>query len=93
MAELQFPTELIVSEPVTNAIRYGNAPIELRLIRADVLICEASDGSSTVPHLRRARIFDEGGRGLLLIAQVAECWAGRHTSVGRTIWAEQPLLD
>lgn len=65
MAELQFPTELIVSEPVTNAIRYGNGPIELRLIHADVLICEVSDGSSAAPHLRRARIFDEGGRGLL----------------------------
>lgn len=38
VAELQFPTELIVSEPVTNAIRYGNAPIEQRLIRADMLI-------------------------------------------------------
>ncbi|WP_217206027.1 SpoIIE family protein phosphatase [Streptomyces sp. AC550_RSS872] len=91
LAELEFPTELIVSELVTNAIRYGNAPIELRLIRADVLICEVSDGSSTAPHLRRARVFDEGGRGLLLVAQVAERWGSRHTAVGKTIWAEQPL--
>ncbi|MFF3334533.1 SpoIIE family protein phosphatase [Streptomyces sp. NPDC002888] len=91
LAELEFPTELIVSELVTNAIRYGNAPIELRLIRADVLICEVSDGSSTAPHLRRARVFDEGGRGLLLVAQVAARWGSRHTTAGKTIWAEQPL--
>ncbi|WP_367318483.1 SpoIIE family protein phosphatase [Streptomyces sp. HUAS ZL42] len=91
LAELEFPTELIVSELVTNAIRYGNAPIELRLIHSDVLICEVSDGSSTAPHLRRARVFDEGGRGLLLVAQVAERWGSRHTAVGKTIWAEQPL--
>ncbi|NUP35512.1 MAG: SpoIIE family protein phosphatase [Streptomyces sp.] len=93
LAELEFSTELIVSELVTNAIRYGDAPIELRLIDADALICEVSDGSSTAPHLRRARVFDEGGRGLLLVAQVAERWGSRQTSVGKTIWAEQPLSD
>ncbi|WP_427164880.1 SpoIIE family protein phosphatase [Streptomyces sp. C1-1] len=93
LAELDFSTELIVSELVTNAIRYGSEPIELRLIRADVLICEVSDSSSTAPHLRRARVFDEGGRGLLLVAQVAERWGSRHTSTGKTIWAEQPLPD
>ncbi|MEU1852642.1 SpoIIE family protein phosphatase [Streptomyces sp. NPDC019990] len=91
LVELEFATELIVSELVTNAIRYGHAPIELRLIRADVLVCEVADGSSASPHLRRARVFDEGGRGLLLVAQVAERWGSRHTSEGKTIWAEQPL--
>ena len=93
LAELEFSVELIVSELVTNAIRYGNAPIQLRLIRADALICEVSDGSSTAPHLRRARVYDEGGRGLLLVAQVAERWGSRQTSTGKTIWAEQPLPD
>ncbi|MER6415910.1 SpoIIE family protein phosphatase [Streptomyces humidus] len=91
LAELEFSTELIVSELVTNAIRYGTAPIELRLIHADVLICEVSDGTSTAPHLRRARVFDEGGRGLMLVAQVAERWGSRHTATGKTIWAEQPV--
>ncbi len=93
LAELEFATELIVSELVTNAIRYGKGPIQLRLLRADALICEVSDGSSTAPHLRRARVYDEGGRGLLLVAQVAERWGSRQTSVGKTIWAEQPLPD
>ncbi len=89
--ETAFATELIVSELVTNAIRYGEAPIRLRLIRGSTLICEVSDGSSTAPHLRRARVFDEGGRGLLLVAQVAERWGSRQTPTGKTIWAEQPL--
>ncbi|WP_128377246.1 SpoIIE family protein phosphatase [Streptomyces cavernae] len=93
LADLEFATELIVSELVTNAIRYGSAPIQLRLIRADALICEVSDGSSTAPHLRRARVYDEGGRGLLLVAQVAERWGSRQTSAGKTIWAEQPLPE
>ncbi|MFF7886292.1 SpoIIE family protein phosphatase [Streptomyces sp. NPDC020794] len=91
LGETAFATELIVSELVTNAIRYGEAPIQLRLIRDSTLICEVSDGSSTAPHMRRARVFDEGGRGLLLVAQVAERWGSRQTPTGKTIWAEQPL--
>ncbi|MFJ8488972.1 SpoIIE family protein phosphatase [Streptomyces sp. NPDC094038] len=86
-----FATELIVSELVTNAVRYGDGPISLRLIRDASLICEVSDGSSTAPHLRRARVYDEGGRGLLLVAQVSERWGSRQTPTGKTIWAEQPL--
>jgi anti-sigma regulatory factor (Ser/Thr protein kinase) len=91
LAEAEFATELIVSELVTNALRYGDSPIELRLIRDSALICEVSDGSSTAPHLRRARVFDEGGRGLLLVAQLAERWGSRQTVTGKTIWAELPL--
>ncbi|WP_048821215.1 SpoIIE family protein phosphatase, partial [Streptomyces ipomoeae] len=53
LEEAVFVTELVVSELVTNAIRYGGAPIQLRLIRDRTLICEVSDASSTSPHLRR----------------------------------------
>jgi serine phosphatase RsbU (regulator of sigma subunit)/PAS domain-containing protein len=87
-----FVTELTVSELVTNAIRYGQPPIQLRLIHENsTLICEVFDSSSTSPHLRRARTFDEGGRGLLLVAQLSEHWGTRHAATGKTIWAEQSL--
>ena len=88
-----FTAELIISELVTNAIRHGRPPIRLRMIRDSVLICEVSDGSSTAPHMRRARIFDEGGRGLLLVAQFAARWGTRHHTGGKTIWAEVALSD
>jgi anti-sigma regulatory factor (Ser/Thr protein kinase) len=91
LAESSFVTELVVSELVTNAIRYGSPPIHLRLIRDATLICEVSDGSSTAPHMRRARIFDEGGRGLLLVAQLTQRWGTRHSTAGKTIWCEQTL--
>ncbi|MDQ0792131.1 SpoIIE family protein phosphatase [Streptomyces sp. B1I3] len=84
-------TELVVSELVTNAIRYGGPPITLRLIRDLALVCEVSDGSSTAPHLRRARMYDEGGRGLLLVASVTERWGTRYSGNGKTIWAQLPL--
>ncbi len=93
LEELSFTTELVVSELVTNAIRYARAPIELRLIRDGTLICEVSDASNTAPHLRRARTFDEGGRGLFLVAQLSRRWGTRHRSDGKTIWAEQDLPD
>jgi anti-sigma regulatory factor (Ser/Thr protein kinase) len=89
--ELSFVTELVISELVTNAIRYGEPPIRLRLIRDRALICEVADGSSTSPHLRRAHAFDEGGRGLLLVAQLTDRWGSRLTGTGKTIWAEQRL--
>ncbi|MFF6979981.1 SpoIIE family protein phosphatase [Streptomyces sp. NPDC008343] len=88
LENLEFTAELVVSELVTNAIRYGRSPISLRLIHDRTLLCEVSDASSTTPHLRRARVLDEGGRGLLLVAQLAGQWGTRHARRGKTVWAE-----
>ncbi|MFI1714523.1 SpoIIE family protein phosphatase [Streptomyces litmocidini] len=93
LEEIAFTTELILSELMTNAIRYGTEPIRVRLLYDRSLICEVSDGSSTSPHLRRAEATDEGGRGLFLVAQFAERWGTRYTARGKIIWSEQSLLD
>jgi len=93
-SDAAFTAELVVSELVTNALRYGAHPIRLRLIHdASTLICEVSDTSHTAPHLRRAKTWDEGGRGLLLVAQLTQRWGSRHTAEGKTIWAEISLVD
>ncbi|MFJ7337974.1 SpoIIE family protein phosphatase [Streptomyces sp. NPDC101116] len=91
LSDAVFVTELVVSELVTNAIRHAEPPVQLRLIHDSTLICEVSDGGSTAPHLRRARTYDEGGRGLLLVAQLTERWGTRQSGTGKTIWAEQNL--
>ncbi|WP_042391790.1 ATP-binding SpoIIE family protein phosphatase [Streptacidiphilus carbonis] len=91
LEESAYITELVVSELVTNAIRYGGVPIGLRLIRDRTLICEVSDANSATPHLRRARTYDEGGRGLHMVAQFTQGWGTRQTPTGKTIWAEQSL--
>ncbi|MES4901718.1 MULTISPECIES: SpoIIE family protein phosphatase [unclassified Streptomyces] len=93
LQEAAFTTELVVSELVTNAIRHAEPPIQLRLIHDRTLICEVSDASNTAPHLRRARVFDEGGRGLLLVARFTQGWGTRQSPTGKTIWAEQALSD
>ncbi|MFJ5780176.1 SpoIIE family protein phosphatase [Streptomyces sp. NPDC093094] len=86
-----FVTELVVSELVTNAVRYAGGPVGLRLIRDDVLFCEVTDPSNTQPRMRRARTTDEGGRGLFLIAQLSRRWGSRYGPSGKTIWVEQEL--
>ncbi|MGW6781645.1 SpoIIE family protein phosphatase [Streptomyces sp. NPDC054987] len=91
LEEIAFTTELILSELITNAVRYGSQPIRVRLLYDRSLVCEVSDGSSTSPHLRRAEATDEGGRGLFLVAQFAERWGTRYTARGKIIWSEQVL--
>ncbi|WP_437063588.1 SpoIIE family protein phosphatase [Streptomyces sp. enrichment culture] len=91
MEDSAFVTELIVSELVTNAVRYAGGPVGLRLIRAEVLICEVSDPSNTQPRMRRARTTDEGGRGLFLVAQLSRRWGSRYGASGKTIWTEQEI--
>lgn len=90
LEESAFVRELVVSELVTNAIRYAEGPIHLRVIRDHrALICEVSDASTAAPHLRYARSGDEGGRGLFLIAELTQRWGTRFSSTGKTIWTEQ----
>ena len=91
LPELGFATELVVSELVTNAVRYSNGPVGLRMIRDRALICEVTDEARTAPQLRRADDADEGGRGLYIVAQVTRRWGHRPTGRGKTIWTEQDL--
>ncbi|GGW16041.1 histidine kinase [Streptomyces libani subsp. rufus] len=88
---MAFATELIVSELLTNAIRYGAPPVRVRLLLGRTLVCEVSDGSNTSPRLRRAASTDEGGRGLFLVSQFADLWGTRYASRGKVIWTEQSL--
>ncbi|MEU1471624.1 SpoIIE family protein phosphatase [Streptomyces sp. NPDC005761] len=84
-------TELIVSELVTNAVRYGSPPVRLRLILDRGLTCEIWDGSTTAPHMKYAGAVDEGGRGLFIISQLATLWGTRYAPQGKTVWSEQTL--
>ncbi|MGW8702024.1 SpoIIE family protein phosphatase [Streptomyces eurythermus] len=91
LEETAFATELILSELLTNAIRYGAPPVRVRLLLGRTLVCEVSDGSNTSPRLRRAASTDEGGRGLFLVSQFADLWGTRYAARGKVIWAEQTL--
>ncbi|MFF8945737.1 SpoIIE family protein phosphatase [Streptomyces sp. NPDC014864] len=98
LEEIAFTAEVVLSELITNAVRYGAEPIAVRLLRttprdpaAGTLIFEVSDGSSTSPRLRRAKVTDEGGRGLFMVARFAQRWGTRYTPTGKVIWAQLSL--
>ncbi|MGW1723385.1 SpoIIE family protein phosphatase [Streptomyces sp. NPDC002306] len=80
--------KLIVSELVTNAVRHSDGPIGLRLLRHRALTCEVFDSDICSPRLRRARITDESGRGLFMIAQMSRSWGARSVPGGKVVWVE-----
>lgn len=86
-------TELLVSELVTNALRYGEGEIRLRLLRDRTLVCEVWDAGLIQPRRRRARDTDEGGRGLQLVGLLSAAWGSRRTPRGKTVWFELALPD
>nr|WP_258193528.1 SpoIIE family protein phosphatase [Streptomyces sp. MA5143a] len=83
--------ELLVSELVTNALRYGEGEIRLRLLLDRTLVCEVWDAGLVQPRRRRARDTDEGGRGLQLVGLLSAAWGSRRTPRGKTVWFELPL--
>jgi anti-sigma regulatory factor (Ser/Thr protein kinase) len=79
---------LVVSELVTNAVRYGEAPAQLRvrLTNREVVV-EVSDAAVTRP---RRPEFDPAaatGRGLHMVESIGARWGVRPTGVGKVVWS------
>lgn len=76
--------ELVVSELVTNAVRFGGAnPISLSLRNLrEVLLVEVCDSSSRPPTLSSADSSAEGGRGLVLVNALSKEWSYSFTPGG-----------
>ncbi|TDU04405.1 PAS domain S-box-containing protein [Streptomyces sp. 846.5] len=83
--------QLLVSELVTNSVRYTEAPIGLRLSRGRTLLVEVSDPSPDPPLERDSAGTDEGGRGLQLVHRLADRWGTRSEGSGKVVWFEQAL--
>lgn len=94
-------TVLLVSELVTNSLRYASGPIGVRLERRNpaagspaggpALLVEVSDPLPDPPRERVADHDDEGGRGLHLVAVSSQRWGTRHGKSGKTVWFELAL--
>ena len=84
-------TELLVSELVTNAVKYSRGEVTLRLVNEKALVCEVLDSSGALPRLRQANSDDESGRGLQVVRQLSQRWGARRTATGKVVWCEQPL--
>jgi serine phosphatase RsbU (regulator of sigma subunit)/anti-sigma regulatory factor (Ser/Thr protein kinase) len=91
LSELIPTAELLASELVTNAVRYAQGSIALRLVREGGLVCEVFDDSAALPRLRHAGDEDERGRGLQVVSQLAQHWGARRTPSGKVVWCELAL--
>ncbi len=88
LADLTPVAELVVSELVTNAVRYAQGTIGLRLVNERGLFIEVLDDSAALPRLRHAEEDDERGRGLQVVSQLASRWGTRRAGTGKVVWAE-----
>jgi anti-sigma regulatory factor (Ser/Thr protein kinase) len=78
---------LLTSELVTNAVLYGRPPIRLRLRHtARHAIIEVYDGTAVLPRRLRPTPEDEHGRGIQLVASLAERWGTRPLPHGKSVW-------
>ncbi|MBD0745260.1 anti-sigma regulatory factor [Streptomyces sp. CBMA152] len=84
---------LLVSELVTNSLRYASGPIGVRMacLEPGALLVEVSDPLPEEPVERDAGPDDEGGRGLQLVACSARRWGTRRGRTGKTVWFELAL--
>ena len=92
-ADLHQDTEdlalLLTSEIVTNAILHARTPLQLGvLLDCDkALVCVAdrvNEGPDLVPLGQSRDRF--GGRGLALVADLAEAWGTTRYTGGKTVW-------
>jgi serine phosphatase RsbU (regulator of sigma subunit)/anti-sigma regulatory factor (Ser/Thr protein kinase) len=89
LAELIPVAELAVSELVTNAVRYAQGKIGVRLVlEGRGLFCEVLDESAAMPRLRHTSADDERGRGLQVVSQIAQRWGTRRSAAGKVVWCE-----
>ena len=81
-------SQLLTSELVTNAMRYGAPPVTVHIDCDESvgLQVRVSDTSSTEPVPRDADRDAEGGRGLTLVDVISTAWGVERTDGGKTIW-------
>lgn len=79
---------LIVSELVTNAVRYGAPPVRLEVdADDDAVTVTVVDAAPARPVRRPVSTSAEGGRGLLLIDLLAAEAGVRSEPPGKAVWA------
>ncbi|MDQ0813124.1 anti-sigma regulatory factor (Ser/Thr protein kinase) [Streptomyces sp. B3I7] len=86
---------LLLSELMTNAYRHAKVPpgreIRTRCVETDGLLRLAvTDASDVLPVVRETAPEDESGRGLPLVAALADDWGAepRPCGIGKTVWCE-----
>jgi anti-sigma regulatory factor (Ser/Thr protein kinase) len=81
---------LLMSELVTNAVTHTRAPFSVSIAsHSSKLRLAVRDASSAIPVTgERSGDAPTGGRGLQIVAAVADDWGAVPGPLGKTVWAE-----
>ncbi len=88
--------ELLTSELVTNAVKYGRGDeVLVRLARAgDGIRVEVHDENPVRPQVLDPAREQAGGRGMRLVSMLAQTWGvEQHPHDGKSVWFAVPLAD
>lgn len=77
---------LLTSELATNAVLHARTPFRLSIVLDTDLVIEVTDGSADLPREGEADPGAERGRGLQVLANLADRWGTRTEREGKTIW-------
>jgi serine phosphatase RsbU (regulator of sigma subunit)/PAS domain-containing protein/anti-sigma regulatory factor (Ser/Thr protein kinase) len=91
LPDLVDPTELLLSELVTNAVRHAREDVGIQLAKGETLVAEVTDDDERLPHRMRGGTTDPRGRGLVVVDELAGEWGARSVADGKVVWFEVPL--
>ena len=99
LGEFYDDASVVVSELVTNAIRYGLSPgagslLRLVLVRYErQLVCMVTDPTDTAPKMQEPDWVAETGRGLHIIEAMSRAWGWTPLlGGGKAVWASFSIL-
>lgn len=99
LADLYEDAAVVVSELVTNALRYGlcsdvQRVLRLVLVRYDgQFVCMVTDPADTAPQMQEPDYIAETGRGLHIIEAMTRAWGWTPLlGGGKAVWASFSIL-
>ncbi|GIJ09546.1 ATP-binding protein [Micromonospora andamanensis] len=85
------PASVVLSELVGNVVRHAGTPMQVTVtLRRPWLHLAVVDGSSAAVLPGESGQRDEGGRGLLLVRELADRWGSAPAGDGKAVWATLP---
>jgi anti-sigma regulatory factor (Ser/Thr protein kinase) len=81
---------LSMTELVTNSIKHGSGPVDVRLnARCDNLVLTVSDRSEQLPRRPDTSMDREAGRGIQIMESLATRWGVQpEPGGGKSVWCE-----
>jgi anti-anti-sigma regulatory factor len=91
LPEAAGPASLVLSELVGNVVRHARTPMQVTLtLRRPYLHLAVLDGSRIAARMTLPDLRAEGGRGLMLVRELAQRWGSTAAGDGKVVWAVLP---